>query len=81
MKVKKTGGGKWRWLASRAVNLTLSPTPHNQTTVQAGQLSDAEMGAAAGDFVYEHYVHDLARQTQAPGFHTTVSRSTQHTLD
>ncbi|VDL86423.1 unnamed protein product [Schistocephalus solidus] len=41
------------------------------TTVRAGQLSDAEAGAAAGDLVYVYYVHDLAPQTQAPGFQTT----------
>ncbi|VDL95097.1 unnamed protein product [Schistocephalus solidus] len=32
---------------------------------------DEEAGAAAGDLVYVYYVHDLAPQTQAPGFHTT----------
>ncbi|VDL96323.1 unnamed protein product [Schistocephalus solidus] len=31
-----------------------------RTTVRAGQLSDAEVGAAVGDLVYVYYVHDLA---------------------
>ncbi|VDL92836.1 unnamed protein product [Schistocephalus solidus] len=39
-------------------------------TARAGQLSDAEVGAAAGDLVYVYYVHDLDPQTRAPGFHT-----------
>ncbi|VDL95923.1 unnamed protein product [Schistocephalus solidus] len=42
---------------------------HNKlTTVGAGQLSDAEVGAAAGDLVNVYYVHGLATQTQAPDF-------------
>ncbi|VDM03270.1 unnamed protein product [Schistocephalus solidus] len=31
-------------------------------TVRAGQLADAEAGAAAGDLVYVNYVHDQAPQ-------------------
>ncbi|VDL93359.1 unnamed protein product [Schistocephalus solidus] len=42
-----------------------------ETTVRSGQLSDAEMGAAAGDLVYLYYVHDLVPQTRTPEFHTT----------
>ncbi|VDL95084.1 unnamed protein product [Schistocephalus solidus] len=34
----------------------------SSTTARAGQLSDAEVGAAAGDLVYVYYVHDLAPQ-------------------
>ncbi|VDL88898.1 unnamed protein product [Schistocephalus solidus] len=43
----------------RAVDFTLSP-PHNPTIIRAVQLSDAGVGAAAGDLVYANYVHDLA---------------------
>ncbi|VDM04297.1 unnamed protein product [Schistocephalus solidus] len=39
------------------------PNHHNQTTVRAGQLSDAEVGAAAGDFVCAYYVHELPPKT------------------
>ncbi|VDL88614.1 unnamed protein product [Schistocephalus solidus] len=41
------------------------------TPGSAGQLSDAEFGAAAGDIEYTYYLHDLVPQTQAPGFNTT----------
>ncbi|VDL93284.1 unnamed protein product [Schistocephalus solidus] len=34
------------------------------TTVRAGQLSDAEVHAAADDLAYVYYVHYLASQTQ-----------------
>ncbi|VDL97202.1 unnamed protein product [Schistocephalus solidus] len=44
--------------------------PHHQAIIRAGQLADAEMGAAAGDLVYTYDVHDLAHQTQATGFYT-----------
>ncbi|VDL95026.1 unnamed protein product [Schistocephalus solidus] len=47
------------------------PHPHNQTTVRAVQLSDAEVAAAAGDFLYVYNVYDLAAQPQASGFHST----------
>ncbi|VDM03914.1 unnamed protein product [Schistocephalus solidus] len=49
------------------------------TTVRAGQLCDAKVGAAADDIVYAYYVHDLVPQTQTPGFHLTgVERLTAH---
>ncbi|VDL97584.1 unnamed protein product [Schistocephalus solidus] len=44
---------------------------NDHTTVRAGQLSDVEVGVAAGDLVYVYYLHDPAPQTQATGFHTT----------
>ncbi|VDL95160.1 unnamed protein product [Schistocephalus solidus] len=39
---------------------------HVLITVQAGQLSDAEVGTAAGDLVYVYYVHYPAPQTGGP---------------
>ncbi|VDL99117.1 unnamed protein product [Schistocephalus solidus] len=49
------------------------------TTVRAGQLSDAEVGAAAGDFVYVYHVHDLDPQTQHQDFtQQKVERLTYH---
>ncbi|VDL97714.1 unnamed protein product [Schistocephalus solidus] len=63
----------------QAVDFTPSPTPHHQATVRAGQLSDAQVGAAAGDLVYAYCVHNLAPKTQAPGFHTAeVERLKSH---
>ncbi|VDL95147.1 unnamed protein product [Schistocephalus solidus] len=41
------------------------------TTVRDVQLSDAEVGAAAGDLIYVYYARDLARQKEAPGVHKT----------
>ncbi|VDL98914.1 unnamed protein product [Schistocephalus solidus] len=38
------------------------------TTLRAGQLSEAEVVAAAGDLSYVYYVHNLAPQTQHQDF-------------
>ncbi|VDL90163.1 unnamed protein product [Schistocephalus solidus] len=38
------------------------------TTVRAGHLSDAEVGAAAGDLAYVYYVHDLAPKHEHQDF-------------
>ncbi|VDL89881.1 unnamed protein product [Schistocephalus solidus] len=58
-------------VATREESNNIEQTILSQTTARAGQLSGAEVGATAGDLVYVFYVHDLAPQTRAPGFHTT----------
>uniref|UniRef100_A0A183SCZ4 DUF4704 domain-containing protein n=1 Tax=Schistocephalus solidus TaxID=70667 RepID=A0A183SCZ4_SCHSO len=45
---------------TRTLDASNSLRPLNQTTVRAGQLSDAEVGEAPGDLLYVYYVHDLA---------------------
>ncbi|VDL90255.1 unnamed protein product [Schistocephalus solidus] len=50
-----------------------------ESTVQAGQLSDAEVGAAAGDLVYVYYVHDLDPKHEHQDFtQQGVERLTSH---